>query len=74
MSNIYLTIADGFEQLAASFRVLAIEPASVGQVIELKVATEEKQEPNNYRRSSCRISGKEPRRKNTRSESTIDEI
>ncbi|WP_010651615.1 hypothetical protein [Oceanobacillus massiliensis] len=45
MSDIYLTLADGFEKLAAGYRALATESASVGQVPELKVATEEKQEP-----------------------------
>jgi hypothetical protein len=44
MSDIYLTLADGFEKLAAGYRALANEPATVGQATEQKVATEEKQE------------------------------
>jgi hypothetical protein len=45
MSDIYLTLADGFEKLAAGYRALATESTTDGQATEQKVATEEKQEP-----------------------------
>lgn len=45
MSDIYLTLADMFEKLAAGYRALATETATVGQATEQKVATEEKLEP-----------------------------
>lgn len=45
MSDIYLTLADGFEKLAAGYRALATESTTVGQVPEQKLATPEKQEP-----------------------------
>lgn len=45
MSDIYLTLADGFEKLAAGYRALATESTTVGQVPEQKLATAEKREP-----------------------------
>lgn len=45
MSDIYLTLAEGFEKLAAGYRALANETATVGQATEQKVEIDEKQEP-----------------------------
>ncbi|MBB2481091.1 hypothetical protein H5P36_12920 [Bacillus sp. APMAM] len=45
MSDIYLTLADGFEKLAAGYRALATETTTVGQAPKQNLVTEEKQEP-----------------------------
>lgn len=45
MSKIYLTLADGFEKLAAGYRALAADSV-VEKSVEQSPVTEVKQEPN----------------------------
>lgn len=45
MSDIYLTLADGFEKLAAGYRALANESTTDGQAPVQKVETGENQKP-----------------------------